>query len=220
MMRFARLVTCFVIVILAGVTRSQAQSAGDQRWYAEGTAAATLGHKSDSAFGVEAGGRLSDMLDVFIETGHMGNVGNTDLEERAQVVADFIGGNVGSTAYKLNYFDIGVKYRVMETGRWHPYVGVGIGFANIKPEVTFGLNGTDVTGQLPELGVQLGSDLSESHNTFLFVLGLGTQVNFGSRYFADLTYRYGRTSSASQDNEVLIEGLNTQRVQIGVGIRF
>ena len=106
----------------------------------------------------------------------------------------------------------------METGRWHPYVGVGIGFAHITPEVTFAVNGTDVTNQLPELGVQLGADLSESHNAFLFVFGLGTQVDFGSRYFADLTYRYGRTGSASQDNEVLVE-LNTQRGK-GVGIRF
>src|SRR5262245_17604645 len=220
MMRFARLGTCFVIAMLAGAGLSQAQGVGDPRWYAEATAAATLGHKSDSAFGAEAGGHLTDLLDVFIETGHMGNVGNTDLDSRAQVVADFIGGNVGSTAYKLNYFDFGVKYRVMESGRWHPYVGVGLGFANIKPEVTFAVNGTDVTNQLPDLGVQLGSDLSESHNTFMFVIGVGTHVNFGSRYFADLTYRYGRTGGVSQDNETLVEGLNTQRVQIGAGIRF
>ena len=219
-MRCARLVTCFVIVTLAGVSRSQAQSAGDPRWYGEVTAAATLGHKSDTSFGAEVGGRLSDLLDVFIETGHMGNVGNTDLDARAQVIADFIGGNVGTTAYKMNFFDIGVKYRVMETGRWHPYVGLGLGFANVKPEVTFAINGTDVTNQLPDLGVQLGSDLSESHNAFLFVIGAGTQVNFGSRYFADLTYRYGRTAGVSQDNEQLVEGLNTQRVQAGVGIRF
>ena len=160
------------------------------------------------------------MLDVFIETGHTGNVGNTDLEARAQVVADFIGGTVGTTAYKLNYFDIGVKYRVMETGRWHPHVGVGIGFAHITPEVTFAVNGTDVTNQLPELGVQLGADLSEVAQHVSLRLRPRTQVDFGSRYFADLTYRYGRTGSASQDNEVLVEGLNTQRVQAGVGIRF
>lgn len=219
-MRCTRVVTCFVIVMLAGVSRSQAQSASEARWYAEGTAAATLGHKSDSSFGGEVGGRLTDLFDVFIETGHMGNVGNTDLEARAQVIADFLGGTVGTSAYKMNFFDIGVKYRVMETGRWHPYVGLGLGFANIKPEVRFAVNGTDVTDQLPELGVQLGADLSESHNTFLFVLALGTQVNFGTRYFADLSYRYGRTGEASDDNEVLIKGLNTQRVQIGGGIRF
>jgi len=220
MMRFARLVTCFVIVTLTGVSRSQAQSASQPRWYGEVTAAATLGHKSDTGFGGEAGGRFSDLLDVFIEGGHMGNVGNTDLDTRARKIADFLGGAVGTSAYKMNFFDVGVKYRVMETGRWHPYVGAGIGFASVKPEVRFAVNGTDVTDQLPSLGVQLGADLSESHNTFLFVIGLGTTVNFGSRYLADLTYRYGRTGGASDGDEVLIEGLNTQRVQIGVGIRF
>ena len=90
----------------------------------------------------------------------------------------------------------------------------------MSPEVTFAVNGNDVTDQLPALGVQLGADLSESHNTFLFVLAFGTHANFGSRYFADLTYRYGRTAGVSEDNEVLVKGLNTQRVQVGAGIRF
>jgi opacity protein-like surface antigen len=220
MMRCVRLVTCFVIVTLVGVSRLQAQSASEPRWYAEATAAATLGHKSDSSFGGEAGGRFSDLLDAFIEFGHMGNVGNSDLEARAQKIADFLQGTVATSAYKMNYFDIGLKYRVMETGRWHPYVGLGLGFAHITPEVRFAVNGTDVTDQLPALGVQLGADLSESHNTFLFVIGLGTMVNFGSRYFADLTYRYGHTGEVSDSDETLVKGLNTQRVQAGVGIRF
>ena len=33
MMRFARLVTCFVIIVLAGVSRSQAQTTSEPRWF-------------------------------------------------------------------------------------------------------------------------------------------------------------------------------------------
>jgi len=220
MMRCVRLVTCFVIVTLVGVGRLQAQSASEPRWYGEVTTGLTVGHQTSGLFGAEVGGRVSDLLDVFIETGHMFNVGNSDLDARAQKVADFIAGSVTNTAYKANYFDIGAKYRVLETGRWHPYVGLGIGFAHISPEVAFAVNGSDVTNQLPDLGVQLGADLSDSHNTFLFMIGLGSTVNFGSRYFADLSYRYGHTSAVTDSSEVLVEGLNTQRLQVGGGIRF
>jgi len=221
MMRFARLVTCFVIIMWAGASRSQAQTASEPRWYGEVAVAATLGHKSDKAFTGEVGGRLSDTLDVSIEAGHMGNVGNDDLDARAQKIADFLGGNVGSTAYKVNFGDIGLKYRVpMMTGMWHPYVALGIGVARVKPEVTFGVGGTDVTGELASRGVQLGTDLSESQSKVLVVLGVGTAINFATRYFADLSYRYGRIGEAKSGDEILIKGLSTQRVQIGLGIRF
>jgi opacity protein-like surface antigen len=220
MMRLVRVVTCFGIFVAAGISSAQAQTAAEPRWYGEVTAAATLGHKSDSAFGVEGGGRLTKMLDVFAEGGHMGNVGNQDLEERARKVADFIGGTAGSTAYKLNYFDVGVKYRVPYYLKYHPYVAIGFGVASIKPEVAFSVDGADVTGQLDQFGVQLGSDLSESQTRPLFVIGAGAQIDFLKRYFADVTYRYGRTSQGESDGEVVIEGLNTQRVQVGFGIRF
>lgn len=220
MMRLVRLVTCVGMFVWAGVSSAQAQTAAEPRWYGEVTAAATFGHKSDSAFGAEGGGRLTKMLVVFAETGHMGNVGNTDLEARAQKIADFIGGTVGSTAYKMNYFDAGVRYQVPLATQYHPYVAIGIGVASIKPEVTFAINGNDVTGQLPSLGVQLGADLSESHTRPMFMFGGGVMYNFAKRYFVDGTYRYGRTSEASQDNEVLVQGLNTQRLQIGAGVRF
>jgi len=219
MMRLVRLAACLGIVLLAGAGRSQAQTT-EPRWYGEVTAAATLGHKSDKAFGGEAGGILTGDIGVFIEGGHMGNVGNTDLETRAQKIATFLGGNVGSTAYKLNFFDIGLKYGVPMGGRWHPYVALGVGLAKIKPEVTFGVGGTDVTGDLANRGVQLGTDLSDSQNALFILIGGGAMVNFGTRYFADGSYRYGRTSAVKDGDETVIKGLNTQRVQIGVGIRF
>ena len=219
MKRFARLVTCVGIVALAGVSRLQAQTATEPGWYAEVTAAATLGHKSDKAFGGEVGLRLSESIDVFVEGGHMGNVGNSDLEARAQKIADFLGGTVGSSAYKMDFVDIGLKY-AMPYGAWRPYIALGVGFGKIQPEVTFGIGGTDVTGDLESHGVQLGTDLSDSANEFLFVLGIGTTYTFAGRYFVDGSYRYGRTTPAHAEDEVIIKGLNTQRAQIGVGIRF
>jgi opacity protein-like surface antigen len=219
MMRFARAVTCAVVIVMAGADRSQAQTTSEPRWYGEIAAAATLGHKSDKAIAVEVGGRLAGTLDVFVEGGHMGNVGTADLEARAQKIANFIGGTVGSTADKVNFIDVGVRYRVPMTGMWHPYVAFGVGVAKVKPEVTFGVGGADVTGRLEDFGVQLGSDLTDSLNKTFIMAGFGTTVRFASRYFADISYRYGHILAKTSviENDVAIK---TQRVQAGIGIRF
>jgi opacity protein-like surface antigen len=222
MMRDVRVVTALVVFMLAGAAVSHAQTTTEPMWYGEFTIAATLGHKSDKAVGGEAGMRITPDLDVFVEAGHMGNVGTTDLEARAQIVADFIGGTVGSTAHKVNFGVFGVRYHlpmIKPIGKWHPYLAFGAGLARVKPEVTFAVNGTDVTGRLPEFGVQLGSDLTDSLNKAMIVVGGGATMDFKTRYLVDLSYRYGHILGKTGDieNDVAIK---TQRVQIGVGVRF
>lgn len=219
MLRGARVFTVFATVVLGSAVAAEAQTAAEPRYFADVSAAATLGHKSDKAFGGEFGMRLTPDIDAFVEFGHMGNVGTTDLENRAQVIAENIGATVGSTADKVNFIDFGVRYRVQMVDRWQPYAMLGIGFAHVKPEVTFGLNGNDITGRLPDFGVQLGNDLSGSLNKALLVIGVGANVTLGTRYFVDLSYRYGRifAKTGEIENDV---GINTQRVQAGIGIRF
>jgi opacity protein-like surface antigen len=53
----------------------------------------------------------------------------------------------------------------------------------------------------------------------MILVGAGATVNFRMKYFADLSYRYGHIlgKSGSIEDDVAIK---TQRVQIGVGLRF
>jgi opacity protein-like surface antigen len=50
-------------------------------------------------------------------------------------------------------------------------------------------------------------------------VGVGTNATLGKRYLLDLAYRYGRifprTGRIAND-----QGINTQRLQAGIGIRF
>ena len=50
-------------------------------------------------------------------------------------------------------------------------------------------------------------------------VGVGTNATLGQRYLLDLSYRYGhifpRTGEIAND-----QGINTQRLQAGIGIRF
>ncbi|HZP49094.1 MAG TPA: hypothetical protein VFB07_11190 [Vicinamibacterales bacterium] len=205
----------------AATLRAQAPASGDTRAYAEINGGATLGHKSDLSVGGEAGYRVMPQLDVFGEVGHIGNAASADLESRANVIAN----NVGATANvvaKVNYFDFGVRYRfVIRTPNVHPYVAAGIGGAHVSTETTLSINGATVPeGTL----VTFGSDLNGSQTSAFFMLGGGTTISFASRYFADVSYRFGRVFGKSEtvgsESVTVLNAFNTNRVQIGLGIKF
>jgi len=227
MMREIRSVWVWMVMMAAGAATANAQTAAPAgRYYAEFTPAATLGHMSDSSFGGEAGIRVNDRLEGFLEAGHMGNVATSDNDARAAVVAAFIGGSA-SVVQKANYVDIGVKYRLPTLAeRWRPYVGIGGGVARVRNATHFFVGGNDVTAQL-EAGdcpscttnVLLGNDLTGSLTKGLIVIPVGVQTDFARRYLVDISYRFGRilARSGAIENDV---GISTQRVQVGVGIRF
>lgn len=217
----SRLSMLVLMLVLAAATSAQAQTPSpESRFYADFTAAATLGHKSSGSFGVEAGGQVMNRLDVFIETGHMKNVGTSDLDARAATIANAVGASF-STAYKVNYFDAGVRYRPM-TPPWpvQPYGLFSVGFAKVDAQTSLSVNGTTVPPE--SLGVQFGNDLDGSVTKAFIVIGGGalwTIPAYQQRLFLDFGYRYGRilarTSQIQNDT-----GINTQRIQIGVGIKF
>src|SRR5258707_690103 len=102
--RTATLAILSVVAILGTAGAAAAQTTASQpanSWYAEFNAAATLGHRSASSVGGEGGYRLTDDIEVFLEGGHMGNVGSADLDARVQKIASAVGG-LGSASYRVN----------------------------------------------------------------------------------------------------------------------
>jgi opacity protein-like surface antigen len=218
MKRFACVAAvCLVATLGIGARSAQAQAApaADSKMYAEINFGPTLGHKSDAFVGGEFGYRLTETLDLFVEGGHMGNVATSDLDDRAAIIANHLGGTA-STAFKVNHFDVGVRYRIDATPTIHPYVLGAIGVANVKTEVAFSVNGTVID---PSSTVQIGSDLSGTLNKTMIVIGFGINVPFKTRFFGDLGYRYGAIL-AKTDNFETDKTISTQRIVLGAGIRF
>jgi opacity protein-like surface antigen len=218
MKRFACVAAlCLVATLGIGVRPAHAQAApaADSQMYAEINFGPTLGHKSDAFVGGEFGYRLTETLDLFVEGGHMGNVATTDLDDRAAIIANHLGGTA-STAFKVNHFDVGVRYKIDATPTIHPYVLGAIGVANVKTEVAFSVNGTVID---PSSTVQVGSDLSGTLNKTMIVIGFGINVPFKTRFFGDLGYRYGAIL-AKTDNFETDKTISTQRIVLGAGIRF
>jgi len=186
------------------------------------TVGATLGNKSSSSFGGEFNYKLGTEWEAFVEVGRMRNVASGDTDDRAQLVANSVGISVSSVASKATYFDAGVKYLFLPfKGGYQPYASLGFGAARVAQDVVFSVNGTELseTQLRDQYGVLLGTDLAGSTTKPLFLIGVGVSRNFHGMFYVDGSYRYGRifakTGTIEDD-----KGLNTQRVQVGIGIRF
>jgi opacity protein-like surface antigen len=218
MKRFAcHAAVCLVATIGFGASTAQAQVLPpESKMYVEVNAGPTLGHKSDKFFGGEAGYRITGDLDLFVEAAHMGNVATSDLDNRATIIANFLGG-AATSAFVVNDIAVGLRYNFVVSPRVKPYVLAGFGYAHVKTEVEFAVGGTAIDPATA--GVQLGGDLSGSQNKALIELGFGVHVPFKTRYFGDLGYRYGRIAAKTGnfENDTAIP---TQRVILGVGLRF
>lgn len=224
-MRFARVVPCVLVGVLGFVGPALAQSSASQsaaagpdtsRYYAEVNGGATVGHKSSGSVGGEFGYRIMGPYIVFVEGGRMMNVGTSDLDDRASVIANAVGAAF-SASYKVNYFDAGLRYNVPRMiNMFHPYLTIGVGVAQVRSKTEFAVNGTTVPPE--SLGILLGDDLDGRVNKALLTLGGGVTYELMRRYFIDGTYRYGHIfSSNALDSD---KGINTSRLQIGFGIRF
>ncbi len=133
--------------------------------------------------------------------------------ERSQTAV----GATYSASYHVTYFDAGIRYAIaMPSQMIKPYVSLGFGAAKVTAETVFSVNGTPVTPD--SIGITTGDDLNGSTTKAFFMVGGGATANFRERYFADLSYRYGRIApSGSIDGDT---GVNTSRLQFAVGIRF
>jgi len=182
---------------------------------------ATFGHTSDASVGGEADYAINTKFDGFIEGGHIGNAATSDFSRRASNLGAAVGASV-SAVERVNFLDFGVRYRVPDwsatLAKVHPYVAGGIGFAQVKTKTTLSINGAAV---VPEsIGVQLGDDLSGTQNRPFAMLALGGTWPIRQRYFLDFGYRYGHAFKRTEQSELILAGVNTNRLQIGFGIAF
>jgi opacity protein-like surface antigen len=221
MKRFAGVASLWLVgTLCVGVASAHAQTTGsDQRIYAEFHGGPTLGHKSDTFIGGEAGLRIVFGLDAFIEGGQMKNVGTDQLDTAAALIATCCipGGTVSSTSMKVNYVNFGVRYHLNMIPRVHPYVLVGAGSGRVTTQATFMVNGTVVDPAA--FGVQVGGDLAGTTRKNMLIAGFGVNVPFLQRFYGDIGYRYGQVFSKIGEVET-DTSLKTQRVLLGVGVRF
>jgi opacity protein-like surface antigen len=221
MNRFGRWIVGLGAAVACVTGTAAAQTASDPGAItAAFTLGPTFGNKSSASFGGEVDYKLATEWEAFVEFGRMNNVASGLTDDRAELIANSIGASP-SVASKATYFDVGAKYLLVPFGGgYQPYAAIGFGFARVSQDVVFSVNDSELSEtQLSEqYGVQLGHDLAGSTTRPLFLIGAGVTRNFYDRYYLDLSYRYGRifSSGAIEDDK----GINTNRLQLGIGVRF
>lgn len=195
-----------------------AQTAGERpRGYVEFNAQSSFGNVTSQSFGGEAAIAITDEIQVFVEGGRIRDAAASQIGAEAALVAGTLSQSFGGVSYQvrqpINFGAGGIRYILPVQGRVEPYVLGGFGIAQIRQDVTFAVNGSDVTSTLNQYGVVLGSQLTGTSTKGMLVLGGGVQVPLWQRLVADLQYRYGRVFTEGV-------GTNVNRAGIGIGVRF
>jgi len=193
----------------AGVVHAQSPSAG----YVEGVAQSAFGNVTSQAYGAEVGVSLGAVVQVFGEVSYVKDTAPSSLVANAQAIANSAG--LASHATQPTTIGVaGIRFPFPASSKAEPYVLVGGGVAQVKKDVTFSSNGTDVTGSLsqPPYYIVLGSDLSGSETKAMLSLGAGVVWIVWQKLIVDFQYRYGRVFTD--------EGLNINRAGVGIGVRF
>lgn len=202
----------FIVAAMLALTASAARAQGLATGpYAEFQTGFTVGSTVGGLFGGEAG-FSANTFDVYFEGGRMLNTKSSAMDESAALIAASLGATF-EAKQPTDYFDVGFWYKLPTTGKVQPYAGIGLGSANVKRETKFFVNGTDITGDLLQMGILLGGDLQGEERGFLFTFGGGARLGITGPLFADVSYRYGHVSISTG-------GVNTNRIQFGIGAHF
>ncbi len=212
----------FVFVLLGSLTLApiaSAQSTGD-KGYIEGVAQSAISNVTSQSFGVEGGFTVMPRLQIYAEAGQVSNVATTQISSAAQQIAGVISQNQSNVGYNVKqpvtFFVAGGKFLVPMEGKLQPYVMGGFGVAKVKQNVTFSVNGTDVTSSLAQAqygSIQLGSDLTGTYTKPMLSVGGGVMWSAWHQLVVDVQYRYGRVFAPD-------EGININRIGVGIGVRF
>ena len=216
-------------IVLCGVAEAQTTAgsggaaAEPGTGYVEGVGQAAFSNVQSQSYGAEVGYTITTGLQVFVEAGRIRDVATADLGVNAPIIVEAVKqsltdmGNpalVGYTVKEPVTFGVaGLKYLIAVSSNLQPYVLGGFGVARYTKDVRFLVGGTDVTGNVAQYGVVLGSDLSGAFTRPMLTLGLGVTWPAWQRLIVDFQYRFGRIFADNQ-------GINVSRAGVGVGVRF
>jgi opacity protein-like surface antigen len=206
---------------LGFVGQAAAQPKGDRPIAVEFAGGAALGNSSSGTFGFEADYTVTHTFTIFLEVARIGNVAPAFIEDRGNFIASALGGTA-DVVDKATLGELGVKYNLKPVfATYQPYVGFGVGVAKVAKTSTFAIGGSSVDEAqlLSQYGVLLGADLAGSTNKTNVAVIAGVTRAIGERMGVDLSYRYNRllpkTDVIADD-----KGINAQRIQVGVFVRF
>jgi opacity protein-like surface antigen len=210
--------TVILVAIGAAASAQTASTNGDAIGYVEFLGQSAWGNVTSQAYGAEGGIRITPSLEAVVEAGWARDVSDDATRRAAEAIAGFLDETQGPTAYSVTrsatYVAGGVRFPLASRLKnLKPYLEGSGGWAHLTRELSFSIAGTDVTGTLGNLRVQIGSDLAGSDNAGLMTMGGGVVWSVWRQVAFDFNYRYSRVFTSPVR-------VNLNRAGLGIGITF
>ena len=174
--------------------------------YVVGRGGLTFGTRTAPLVGVEFGGQVAPMLQVYGSFDWHRDISPRFVEDVSELVSDITGLDVD---YRFPaYVGVGGVKVIAPRGILRPYGLGGFGYGRVKGTVS--VEGDDVTELLDDLGF-LDRDEIE-FNKVLFEVGGGVAISNGTIY-ADISYRFRKFLETS-------EPINVSGIYAGLGVGF
>jgi opacity protein-like surface antigen len=212
------------IVVLAAAprgARAQALTAAQPRTHVEAVAQSAFGNVTSQSYGGEVGYNVWRDLAIFAEFGQTRDVSPSEVGASAQQIAGYLSQTQPTAAYTVKmpaaFVAFGVKYffPVANLGVL-PYVAGAGGFARVTKDVAFQIGGSDVTTQLSQYGVVLGTDLSGDYTSPVTTFGGGVIWPIWQNMIVDFQFRFSHIGAEDPSTP----SINVGRAGVGVGVRF
>jgi hypothetical protein len=201
--------------MLAVSGAARAQSASPPKAYIEGVAQSAFSNVTSQSYGAEGGLAMSPSWWFVVEGGLTRDVTTDAMSAAAQQIAASLSeAQPLAVTYQVKepvtFVTVGLKYEMLAGGKAQPYVMLGGGVAQVKQDATFSVGGTDVTDNLQQYFVVLGTDLSAPSPSRCSHWGSA------SRRLKQLCSISSIDTAGSSSNQ----GISINRVGLGVGFRF
>jgi hypothetical protein len=195
------------LLVAASPAAAQTVARTNDRMFIGATGGASAVQNVGGVFGGEFGYRVSPRLDIVAE-----GLGFTDITTRrrieaAETIAAVIQASQGApatgTLKSPTFLAVGgVRIAVYSSGGVRVYLEGTGGLARVTTNPTFTLAGADITKQLLQFGVALGTDLTGTTSHGAFGGAFGVDVKQGKWYFGG---HFGVTNvqTPSQASKVL-----------------
>jgi opacity protein-like surface antigen len=214
------LIAAPVWIALTGSAAAQTaapQAPPQPKGYAEVVAQSAFGNVTTQSYGGEVGITIARRLNIFFEGGKVRDTAPNTLNASAQSIAGAMtstqGAATASAKQPATFGLAGLRYPLStHGGKVEPYILGGAGVAQVTREVVFTVGGSDVTNNMAQYGVVLGSDLAGSEKAMMVSMGAGLMWPVLRHVVLDFQYRYGHIFSS--------EAINVSRAGIGIGVRF
>jgi opacity protein-like surface antigen len=192
-----------LFVLLASITLVSSPGRAQELGHAAFVLGWTFGEETSPLYGAQFGAGLGGNFSIVGGIERLDDILTGRYELFLAEIADRPGVDVAADI-PATYYGAGLRWTVPGLGV-SPFVQAQFGATSVSPEITFTVNGEDVTDEVLSPG-----ELDET--AFTFALGGGLRGNVGDRFLVEVAFQFFDVRTGQE--------ISINRLSFAVGARF